>query len=113
MPNILRDEAHMYANQGTSMVAQHKSLLDVTGAGIGWIIANSTRKAKIRNADPAGVCKDPPTAASIPSPAPPAATLLWKGTEHIAAATIVWSKPISSPPGLVVTIRCGKCITSK
>ena len=32
MLNIPRDEAHMYVNQVTSMVAQHKSLPDRTGA---------------------------------------------------------------------------------
>ena len=45
MPKILRDEAHMYANQGASMVAHHKSLTDGTGAGIGCILANSISNA--------------------------------------------------------------------
>ena len=46
MSNILRDEKHMYSNQGASIVAYHKSLLDETGAGMGWIIANSISKEK-------------------------------------------------------------------
>ena len=46
MSNILRDKKHMYSNQGASIVAYHKSLLDETGAGMGWIIANSISKEK-------------------------------------------------------------------
>ena len=46
MPNILCDKSHMYANQGASMLAQHKSLLNGRGAGIGWILSNSISKAK-------------------------------------------------------------------
>ena len=46
MSNIPRDEAHMYDNQEASMVAQHKSLPDGTGAGMGRILANSISKAK-------------------------------------------------------------------
>ena len=46
MPNIPRDEAHVYANQGSSMVAHHKSPTDVIGAGMGWILANSISKAQ-------------------------------------------------------------------
>ena len=46
IPNIPWEEAHMYANQGASMVAQHKSLSDGTGSGMGWILANSIRKAQ-------------------------------------------------------------------
>ena len=34
MPNIPRDKAHMYANQGASMVAQQKSLPYGKGAGM-------------------------------------------------------------------------------
>ena len=47
MPNIPRDEAHMYDNQGSIMVAHHKSLTDITGAGMGWILDNSISKAKL------------------------------------------------------------------
>ena len=45
MPNITRNESHMYANQGEIMVAQNKSLSDGTVAGMGWILANSISKA--------------------------------------------------------------------
>ena len=45
MPDIQHDEENMYANQGASMVAHHKSLTDGTGAGIGCILANSISKA--------------------------------------------------------------------
>ena len=44
MPNIPRDDSHMYGNQGASMVAHHKSLPYETGAGMGWILANSISK---------------------------------------------------------------------
>ena len=47
MPNIPSDKAHMYANQVAGMVAQHKSLLDGTGAGMGWILTNSIIKAQL------------------------------------------------------------------
>ena len=46
MLNVPRDEAHMYANQGAIMVSQHKSLLDVTVAGMRWISANSIIKTQ-------------------------------------------------------------------
>ena len=46
MPNIKRDEAHLYAHQGASMVAQHKSLANGEGCGMGWIMANSVSKAQ-------------------------------------------------------------------
>ena len=46
MPNIPCDEAHMYPNQGSSMIAQHKSLPDGTDAGMGWILANIIIKAQ-------------------------------------------------------------------
>ena len=46
MPNIPHDEAHMYANQGASMVVQHKSLPDGTGAGMVWILVDSIIKAQ-------------------------------------------------------------------
>ena len=46
MTNILCDGAHMYANQRANIVAQHKSLLDGTGAGMVWILANSISKAQ-------------------------------------------------------------------
>ena len=42
--NIPRDEAHMYANQGKIMVAQHKSLPDGTGSVMGWILSNRISK---------------------------------------------------------------------
>jgi hypothetical protein len=46
MPNIKRNEAHLYATQGASMVAQHKSLATGEGCGMGWIMANSVSKAQ-------------------------------------------------------------------
>ena len=46
MPNISCEEAHMYANQGASILAQHKSMPYVTGADMGWILANSISKAQ-------------------------------------------------------------------
>ena len=46
IPNIPFDKAHMYDNQGASMLAQQKSLTDGTGASMGWILTNSTRKEK-------------------------------------------------------------------
>ena len=46
MPNIKRDEAHLYAHQGASMVAQHESLANGDGCGMGWIMANSISKAQ-------------------------------------------------------------------
>ena len=46
MPSIKRDEAHLFAHQGASMVAQHKSLANGTGCGMGWIMANSISKAQ-------------------------------------------------------------------
>ena len=46
MPNIKRDEAHLYAHQGACMVAQHKSLANGEGCGMGWIMANSISKAQ-------------------------------------------------------------------
>ena len=46
IPNILRDEAHVYANQGESMVAQYTSLTYGKGAVMVFIIANRIRKAQ-------------------------------------------------------------------
>jgi hypothetical protein len=46
MPNVKRNEAHLYANQGASMKGQHKTLPDGTGAGQGWILAQSVTKAQ-------------------------------------------------------------------
>ena len=46
MTNIPSDKSHMYANQGSSMVLQHKSLPDGTGSGMGWILANKISKSK-------------------------------------------------------------------
>jgi hypothetical protein len=46
MPSIKRNEAHLYATQGASMVAQHKSLSNGEGCGMGWIMANSVSKAQ-------------------------------------------------------------------
>jgi len=46
MPQVKRGEAHLYANQGASMKAQHKTLPDGTGAGQGWILAQSVTKAQ-------------------------------------------------------------------
>ena len=46
MPNIKRDKAHLYAHQGASMVAQHKSLANGEGCGMGWIMANAVSKAQ-------------------------------------------------------------------
>ena len=43
MPDIQHDEENMYANQGASMVAQHKSLTDGTECSMVFIIANSIR----------------------------------------------------------------------
>ena len=78
--------------------------------------ANSTSWAEtspIRDAAPRGVCEAPPTAAIIPAPAAPAATVLRQGTFHTAKITTVWIKPVSPPPGLIVTIRGRECRTSK
>ena len=46
MPHIKRDEAHLYAHQGASMIAQHKSLPNGEGCGMGWIMANAVSKAQ-------------------------------------------------------------------
>ena len=46
MPNIKRNEAHLYAHQGASMVAQHKSLENGEGCGMEWMMANSVLKAQ-------------------------------------------------------------------
>ena len=46
MPNIPRAEAHMYANQVASMVAQNKSLPNGIGADMVWILANSIIRAQ-------------------------------------------------------------------
>ena len=43
IPNVPCDKAHTMA--GASMKAQHKTLLDGTGAGIGWILDQQLRKA--------------------------------------------------------------------
>ena len=45
-PKIPHDKAHIHANQVESMVAQQKSLPDETGAGVGWILADSISKAQ-------------------------------------------------------------------
>lgn len=46
MPYVKRNEAHMYADRGASMRGQHKTLPDGTGAGQGWILAQSVTKAQ-------------------------------------------------------------------
>eukprot|EP00804_Cyclotella_cryptica_P030999 CCRYP_013582-RA/>CCRYP_013582-RA protein AED:0.56 eAED:0.40 QI:0/-1/0/1/-1/1/1/0/562 len=46
MPQVKRNEAHLYANQGACMKGQHKTLPDGTGAGQGWILAQSVTKAQ-------------------------------------------------------------------
>ena len=46
MTNIPHDKAHIYANQGASMVTQHKSLPYGTGAGMGWVLVNRISKAQ-------------------------------------------------------------------
>ena len=45
MPNIPHEEAHIYANQGSIMVTQHRSLPDGTGVSMGYILSNSISKA--------------------------------------------------------------------
>ena len=44
IPNIPRNKAHEV--QGACMKAQHKTLQDGTGAGIGWILSQNIRKAE-------------------------------------------------------------------
>ena len=46
--HIMCDKANVYAKYEASMVSKDKSLPDGTGAVMGWIIANSTRKEKFR-----------------------------------------------------------------
>jgi hypothetical protein len=43
IPTVSRDDAHTI--WGASMKAQHKTLPDGTGAGMGWILAQNLRKA--------------------------------------------------------------------
>ena len=45
IPYIPHYNAPMYSNQGKIIVVQQKSLPYGTGAGMGWILANSIRKA--------------------------------------------------------------------
>ena len=42
LPQVKRDEAHMY--QGACIKAQHKTLMDGTGAGMGWIMTKNMEK---------------------------------------------------------------------
>jgi hypothetical protein len=43
IPTVKRADAHTI--WGASMKAQHKTLPDGTGAGMGWILAQNLRKA--------------------------------------------------------------------
>jgi hypothetical protein len=43
IPTVRREDAHTI--WGASMKAQHKTLPDGTGAGMGWILAQNLRKA--------------------------------------------------------------------
>ena len=46
MPGVKREEAHLYADRGACMKGQHKTLPDGTGAGHGWVLAQSVTKAQ-------------------------------------------------------------------
>ena len=46
IPNVKREEAHMYSHQGACMVAQHKSLTNGEGCGVAWMMANAVTKAQ-------------------------------------------------------------------
>ena len=46
LPNVKRDEAHLYSHQGACMVAQHKSLSNGEGCGVAWMMANAVSKAQ-------------------------------------------------------------------
>jgi hypothetical protein len=46
MSHIKRNEAQLYADRGACMKAQHKTLPDGTGAGQGWVLAQSVAKAQ-------------------------------------------------------------------
>ena len=47
IPTIPHEEAHMYADQGASMVSHHKPLPDGTSVGMGWTLDNSISKAQL------------------------------------------------------------------
>ena len=44
LPHVKRDEAHTY--EGACMKAQHKTLPDGTGAGLGWIMTKNMEKGR-------------------------------------------------------------------
>jgi len=46
MPNIKREEAHLYSHQGACMLAQHKSLANGEGCGMAWMMANAVSKVQ-------------------------------------------------------------------
>jgi hypothetical protein len=46
MPHVKRGDDHLYADGGACMKGQHKTLHDGTGAGQGWVLAQSITKAQ-------------------------------------------------------------------
>ena len=46
MPQVKRHNAHLFADRGACMRGQHKTLPDGSGAGQGWVLAQSVTKAQ-------------------------------------------------------------------